>query len=136
MGGGDAERRTVWAHTAVFWQYIIVRALMVAVNLREYYKVHPNPNPDLKAKIWIGFYFADSLLLPLLTFLNFCHYDYWGGEEDNTILTPRALNQFVDYFFFFLLGTQDMCLPALNADTIMRETFEIIAADPTQVQMT
>jgi len=108
------ERDIVWAHTGIFWIYILIRGVVVIKNYVVYKRLRPDRKPDTKAKIWFVLYLFDSLALVFITMANYIHFDFGPGKDDLTTLTPRWLNQTTDHLFFVLLALQNACMPSLG----------------------
>lgn len=90
---------SIWAHSLLFLQIILLRALVVLANYLEH------PKPSSKYTLYVYTYTLFSLLGFSFAIANYIHFDNAVANGASIVdpLIPISLAKFVDYSWFFLV---------------------------------
>jgi hypothetical protein len=95
---------SIWAHSLLFLQIVVVRALVVLANFFEH------PNPSKKYSVYVYIYILFSIAGFGFAVANYVNYDNLIANGANVVepLIPINLARGVDYFWFFLMFLQSI----------------------------
>ena len=95
---------SIWAHSLLFLQIVVVRALVVLANYFEH------PHPSSKYTIYVYSYTLFSLIGFSFAIANYIHFDNATANGISGVdpLIPVGLAMGVDYFWFFLMFLQSI----------------------------